>query len=369
MGAAGAGGASSEGSLFTWGNNGGGELGLGDVVRRSAPVQVGDLTSWASINTSSPSFGITASGALWAWGNGYFGNLGQGDNISHSSPVQVGSLTDWAQCNSNGMGAAVKTDGTLWTWGYATFGRQGRGDTIHSSSPIQVGSLTDWAAVHSDIGTTFAIKTDGTLWAWGDNAEGTLGLGDVIHRSSPVQVGSLTDWASISTLESNLTHAVKTDGTLWAWGYSYYGALGIGLDKTVSKRSSPVQVGSLTNWANVGHANVNCTFAVKTDGTLWSWGRARYGQTARESTVNSSSPIQVGSLTDWSSVAQTNLNHESGWALKTDGTVWAWGFNGNGELGDGTKIHRSSPVQVGTGTNWIAICAGHSGVVGGIRGN
>jgi len=367
MGAAGAGGASSGGSLYTWGNNGAGELGLGDIVRRSAPVQVGDLTTWASINTGSPAFGITTSGALFSWGNGYWGNLGHGDNVNRSSPVQVGSLTDWAFCRSDSMGAAVKTDGTLWTWGYATLGRQGRGDTINTSSPIQVGSLTDWATVYSDVGTTFAIKTDGTLWAWGDNEHGTLGLGDVIFRSSPVQVGSLTDWASISTLESNLTHAIKTDGTLWSWGYSYYGALGHGLDKTVSKRSSPVQVGSLTNWANVGHATVNCAFAVKTDGTLWSWGKAQYGQTARESTVNSSSPVQVGSLTNWSSVAHTNSNANSGWALKTDGTVWAWGTNLNGELGDGTKIRRSSPVQVGTGTNWIAIGAGASGIISGIR--
>jgi alpha-tubulin suppressor-like RCC1 family protein len=145
---------------------------------------------------------LTTSGfrrPLWAWGDNGHGELGLGDTADRSSPVQVGGLTSWNLISAGQYySLAIKTDGSLWAWGFNGNGRLGLGDTIHRSSPVQVGSLTNWNKVDCGYDHSLAIKTDGTLWAWGFNGNGRLGLGDTIFRSSPTQVGSLTDWKEIS---------------------------------------------------------------------------------------------------------------------------------------------------------------------------
>ena len=253
--------------------------------------------------------GVSSSEAqLWVWGPGYDGRLGTGNTTNLSSPVQLGALTDWAQVGGfNRGGLAVKTDGTLWTWGDNDYGQLGDGTTTDRSSPAQVGSLTDWFMADGGEEHCMAIKTDGTLWSWGRNTVGQLGLGDTTNRSSPVQVGSLTDW--LATTSDDLlagtpvkfspgfdTNAIiKNDGTLWTWGGNYQGQLG---DGTTTSRSSPVQVGSLTNWKTI-HGSSRVMRTVKTDGTLWCWGYNNTGEVGDGTTVNKSSPVQVGSDTTW----------------------------------------------------------------------
>ena len=136
---------------------------------------------------------------LSTWGSNTYGQVGLGDVVYRSSPVQVGSLTNWKSV-SGGVNhtAATKTDGTLWTCGYNAYGQLGLGNTISRSSPVQVGSLTNWQSVSCGYSYTAATKTDGTLWTWGSNGSGALGLGDSTSRSSPVQVGSLTNWKSVA---------------------------------------------------------------------------------------------------------------------------------------------------------------------------
>ena len=198
-------------------------------------------------------------------------------------------------------------------------------------------------------GASIGIRTDGTLWAWGHNGSGKLGLSPAPNvKSSPTQVGALTDWKQVDGA-SNTVHAVKTDGTLWSWGIGSSGRLGNGADLT--NKSSPVQVGSLTDWASVG-AGFKHTLAVKTDGTLWAWGdNSSSGDLGDVTVVDRISPVPIGALSDWASVAAgRNLSL----ARKTDGSIWAWGFNGQGQLGDGTIISRSSPVQIGLLTDWAS---------------
>ena len=169
--------------------------------------------------------------------------------VHRSSPVQVGALTNWKQvaCGYTHT-VSVKTGGTLWSCGYNNTGRLGLGDVVHRSSPVQVGLLTNWKQVACGYTHTVSVKTDGTLWSCGyNNTYGQLGLGDVVNRSSPVQVGLLTNWKQVSCGRYH-TVSVKTDGTLWSCGYNTNGQLGLG---NVVHRSSPVQVGSLTNWKQV----------------------------------------------------------------------------------------------------------------------
>ena len=296
---------------------------------------------------------------LWSWGVNTEGRLGLGDVNIRSSPVQVGTLTDWSSISGGNpsFATAIKTDGTLWSWGFNTSGQLGLGDATARSSPVQVGALTAWSKVFSGNSNALAIKTDGTLWAWGLNSDGRLGLGDVTNRSSPVQVGALTTWSVISTSSHSL--AVKTDGTLWAWGANTVGQCGLGNTLTVG-RSSPVQVGTLTTWASVV-AGRGVSLAVKTDGTLWAWGSNNSGQLGLGNTTNRSSPVQVGALTTWSSKISasgsvTTFAHVL--AVKTDGTLWSWGHNSRGQLGLNDQTSRSSPVQVGALTTWdVCSCA------------
>jgi alpha-tubulin suppressor-like RCC1 family protein len=194
---------------------------------------------------------------------------------------------------------AVKTDGTLWSWGWNSDGQLGNGNTTQICSPVQVGSLTDWSSERgkfvTDSSASFAIKTDGTLWSWGDKGSGHLGLNDMTSRSSPTQVGSLTDWAWIHSSQPT-SGVVKTDGTLWTWGGATNGQLGNGTDS--GDISSPIQIGSLTLWDDVNTIQ-EAGSAIKTDGTLWTWGANSQGECGNGGTTATSSPAQVGSLTDW----------------------------------------------------------------------
>jgi alpha-tubulin suppressor-like RCC1 family protein len=344
-------------TLYAMGSNNFGDLGNGKAQNKTNYTQLGSLTTWASLGKGRPpgyQFGIKTDGTLWAWGVNGNGSLGVNNTQVYSSPVQVGALTNWSKVSSgNGNILAIKTDGTLWAWGAGTFGQLGDNAAISRSSPIQVGALTTWTEAANGSQSCWAIKNDGTLWAWGRNGgtgSGTLGTNNLITYSSPVQIGSLTNWSTNISASSYHCAAIKTDGTLWTWGWGVNGGLG---QNNTTDYSSPVQVGALTDWSKVSCADF-LTVAVKTNGTLWAWGSNGTGQLGDNTTITRSSPVQIGALTDWSDVA---VNDNSVLALKNNGTIWAWGFNNLGQLGIGTVEFKSSPVQVGTDSNWSKIGA------------
>src|SRR3989344_974262 len=242
-------------TLWTWGRADFGQLGQPDTVRRSSPVQIGNLATWSQIaDTSNHSLALKTDGTLWSWGYGIRGQLGLGDIINRSSPVQVGGMMNWSQVTSGGgtnSSLSIKIDGTLWSWGMnapTAYGVLGLGDAISRSSPVQVGTLATWSKIARGTKHTLAIKTDGTLWAWGgNNFTDVLGLGDAVYRSSPVQVGTLTTWSQAAG-GGTTSLAVRNDRTLWTWGDNANGRLGLG---DTAPRSSPVQVGTLATWTNI----------------------------------------------------------------------------------------------------------------------
>jgi alpha-tubulin suppressor-like RCC1 family protein len=296
---------------------------------------------------------------LFAWGVNNQGQLGTGNTTQYLSPAQVGSLTNWTSLSPNQTSSlAIKTDGTLWSWGNNSVGQLGLNNTTYYSSPKQVGALTNWSKIAGSSGAnnTLAIKTDGTLWSWGYNHLGQLGLGTSgagTYKSSPTQVGALTSWLTVAC---GYAHglAIKTDGTLWSWGMNFYGQLGLG-NRTYY--SSPKQVGALTTWSSISGGFVY-SLAVKTDGTIWSWGGNGAGPLGLGNTTNYSSPMQIGALTTWSKIGNGNT---FSFAIKTDGALWSWGNNFYGQLGLGTSgagTYKSSPNQVGALTTWSTISGG-----------
>ena len=191
---------------------------------------------------------------------------------------------------------------------------------------------------------------EGELWAAGYGGR-YMGFGDADNVSTLTQVGALTDWTNNGgSWEQRQHHIIKKNGTLWAWGYNNQGGIGNG-DVTYANVCSPIQIGALTDWAQVSTSYL-FTAATKTDGTLWVWGNNATGQLGQGDTTGVISPVQVGSLTDWASVTVHTYNIL---ALKTDGTIWSWGSNDYGQQGHGDTTARCSPVQIGSATNWIAI--------------
>ena len=357
-------------ALFTWGHGTNGALGHNNTTNLSVPMQVGVQVDWASVDLAGSNVALATklNGTLWAWGSNTStsaGNLGLGNAVATSSPSQVGTLSDWSQIASGGANTgsfAVKTDGTLWSWGTQPYGALGQGDTTARSSPVQVGSLTTWSQVSANWRNAMAVKTDGTLWSLGgQNTDGELGHGDTTNRSSPVQVGSLTDWSRVS-VGYNFVASVKTDGTMWTWGKNLSGALGLG---DTTSRSSPVKVGSLTDWSTV-MAGTWFVIAQKTDGTLWSWGQGSGGTHGLGDTANRSSPVQIGSLTTWGSVNFTagNTGIAVPHVIKNDKTLWGWGNEYKGTLGDNAEVDRSSPTQIGGATDWFATEGSDNAAVG-----
>jgi len=344
-----------DGTLWAWGSNPRGNLGLGtvDLDAHPTPTQVGSASGWAAVSNSGVNtLAIKKDGTLWAWGDNRLGQLGLGlglaDLYAHPTPTQVGSASDWAAVSAGDFHAvALKKDGTLWAWGFNYYGELGLGDTHDRDAPTQVGSASNWAAVSANDYSTLALKKDGTLWSWGMNDYGQLGLGtaDTNAHPTPTQVGSASDWAAVSPSGAWSTLALKKDGTLWAWGFNSKGQLGLG--DTVD-RLTPTEVGSTSGWAAVS-AGFGHTLAIKKDGTLWSWGVNDFGQLGRGTADTNAhpTPTQVGSTSGWAAVS---AGYGHALAIKKDGTLWAWGLNVDGELGLSDTAERDVPTEVGGGS-------------------
>ena len=379
----------SDGALFVWGFNNTGQLGLGDMVNRSSPVQVGTsswtqvvagdgyfigLTTdgtlygagqtinatlgtpllWSKILTGEgTTYAIRNDGKLFAWGINNAGQLGDGTVIDKSSPIQIGTSNWLAVSAGTSYVAAIKSDNTLWNWGINTYGQLGlTTDTVARSSPTQVGN-SSWSIVNCGgaIGRApmgpnmIGITTDGKLFAWGYGVEGQVidpSTGATTNRSSPVQIGA-SSWTTVSSGFGNLS-AIRLDGALFTWGDNTYGQLGLtninATGDTIS-RSSPVQVGT-SSWTAVV-SGLGHTIALRNDKTLWGWGRNTVGQIGNTATINRSSPVQVGT----SSWVAISVGASYSVALRLDNSAWAWGLNASGSLGDGTTVNKSTPTAIG----------------------
>ena len=344
---------------WAWGTATAGQLGDDTTVSKSSPVSVvGGFTDWCQISISRyQSIAVKSDGTAWSWGFNTSGRLGDGTTVNKSSPVLVvGGFTDWSQVSAGRFHSlGVRTNGTAWAWGQTNCGKLGDGVLVDRSSPVNVvGGFCDWSQVSAGCGHSLGVRTNGTAWAWGRGGDGRLGDGTTVNKSSPVSIiGGFCDWSQVSAGEYQ-SLGVRTNGTAWAWGSNACGQLG---DNSTVAKSSPVSIiGGFCDWCQVS-AGGSHSLGVRTNGSAWAWGAGTSGRLGDGTAVTKSSPVSVvGGFVDW---CQVSAGDSHSLAVRTNGTVWSWGSNSLGKLGDGTTVTKSSPVSViGGFTNWCQVSAG-----------
>ena len=345
--------------LWVWGNGSFGILGNNGSANTSTPITTfAGGTNWKQVSAAGyHTAAIKTDGTLWTWGVGGSVQLGNNVRASRSTPVTTfAGGTNWKQVSGGGYHtAAIKTDGTLWVWGNGANGRLGNAVTINRSTPVTTfAGGTNWKQVSSAYRHTSAIKTDGTLWTWGDGTLAQLGNNATGNRSTPVTTfAGGTNWKQVSSTYSH-TAAIKTDGTLWTWGNGANGRLGNAVTTNVSTPVTTFAGG--TNWKQVSAGGFH-TAAIKTDGTLWTWGYGTSGRLGNAVTTNVSTPVTTfAGGTNWKQV-DARYSHTA--AIKTDGTLWTWGDGTFGRLGNAVTTNVSTPVTTfAGGTNWKQADAG-----------
>jgi alpha-tubulin suppressor-like RCC1 family protein len=350
--------------LWVWGSNSFGQLGVNDTNIRCTPVtSSAGGANWKQVACGNHTAAIKTDGTLWTWGRNNNGQLGDNTTVNRSTPVTTfAGGTNWKQVTCGvDYTAAIKTDGTLWVWGRNYQPQLGINNaTTPICTPVTTfAGGTNWKQVACGGGQhTAAIKTDGTLWMWGHNPVGGLGTSDINTRSTPVTTfAGGTNWKQVAGGTYH-TSAIKTDGTLWTWGYNANGQLGI--NDTTDRYTPVTTFAGGTNWKQVACGG-DYTAAIKTDGTLWVWGINNYGQlgiNVAGATLGRTTPVTTfAGGTNWKQVSCTNIRTA---AIKTDGTLWIWGFNGNGYLGINNIIDPiCTPVTTfAGGTNWKQVACG-----------
>src|SRR3990167_8786103 len=297
------------------------------------------------------SLALKSDGTVWAWGYNVFGELGDGTLTSQNMaiiPVKEGGgvtflhgITAVAVAGDHSL--ALRSDGRVFGWGRNNFGQLGNGTTATYSAPVRVSSLERVTAISAGQFHSLALRDDGTVWGWGHNNHWQLGNGNSIDQTTPTQVkessgvGFLTGVVATSAGEG-FSFALKSDGTVWGWGRNSFGELGIESGSS-SIIYAPVQAINLTGIRTISAGN-NTSIALKSDGTVWTWGLDVIGSVNGTPGALVTPPIQISNLTDIIAIAGIDL------ALKSDGTVWGWGDNDVGQLGNGTTTDRAIPTQV-----------------------
>lgn len=334
----------TDASLWCWGYNDHGQLGLGSLTPRVRvnPIRVGTGNDWRGVSVGeSHTCATKVDGALWCWGRGTAGVLGNGTTTDSSSPLRVGTATDWQSVSAGEFySCGTRTGGSLWCWGDNGYGQLGDGTYETRLVPTRIGTGTPWATVSAGSTHTCATTTAAGLFCWGYNGDGQVGNGsDYPFVFAPVPVGQSVAWRTVTTSGYGHSCAVAVDGGAWCWGRNYNGELGLG-DQAV--RYVPARIGTDTGWSAISTGGMH-SCASRTDGTLWCWGLNSSSELGQGGTTSHSSPVRVLSSVAW---AQPDAGTVDSCATKVNGTLWCWGGGYTGVLGVGDQVTRVRPAYV-----------------------
>ncbi len=343
----------ADGSTWAWGSNGDGQLD-DSFTDRLAPVRIAVPAVRSASLSLLHAATVADDGNVWSWGFNDAGALGDGTTERSSTPLQTRGISGVAMVAEGGAHAvALKSDGTVWTWGDNGAGQLGNGERIFTTTALVPNAGGGFAAVAAGGRHSLALKSDGTVAASGNNDYGQLGDGTSVSHTTFQPVAGLTGVAQVS---AGYYHSVarKSDGTVWTWGLDYLGRLGTGPD--AGDALAPAQVTSLANVVAIS-AGGGHTLALRADGTVWAWGDNTYGQLGDGTTTARFLPVQVPGLTD---VVEVAAGYDHSLARKRDGSVLAWGSNYAGHLGDGTTTDHPTPARVVGLSGVVQLSAGNS---------
>ena len=341
----------TDGTAWYWGYNLYGTFGDLTNSREKVPVQVDDLNNIVSISTGGRhALALSSDGTVWAWGNPGHGKIGNDSvPIYHTvkTPIQVmgldgeGFLDDVVEVSAGpDHSLALKADGTVWAWGNNWYGQLGDGTRHTRSTPVKVRGIEQVQEISAGNSYSMAVRSDGTVWAWGANGSGKLGDGSKTRRTIPTRVVNLSSVESVSA-GFNHSLALKSDGTVWAWGSNEEGQLGDGDGGSFGAgNTEPVRVEKLSRVEMIS-AGTKYSLALKSDGTVWSWGSREEGALGHEIT-QLLMPERINGL---EKIVSVSAGKKHSLALQSNGNLWAWGLNTYGKLGDGTASDRDKPVQ------------------------
>ncbi|MDI6897487.1 RCC1 domain-containing protein [Methanocella conradii] len=359
-----------DGTVWAWGSNTYGECGEGssdDILLK--PVMVGRLTGVKDVAVGNNfSMALKSDGTVWTWGDNRYGQLGIGtaDDGRHPEPVQVPGLTNVIAISADfQLAMALKDDGTIWAWGSNSYGQLGDGKPIdipppltyskewdmqNKPSPVMVSGLDHVVSIDASGWQAFAVKDDGTVWGWGQNmctlGEWSKNNENSLYTSTPVQIVGLTDVKKACCLGRSAV-ALKKDGTVWAWGEDRDGVLGNGEVKSypdVDKVYNPIQVIELTDIVDISCGGAH-SLALKDDGTVWAWGKNYAGQLGDSTNESRGTPFKV----PIPAAKAIFAGYYSNVIIDKDNNVWAWGMDDYGQLGDGEHgelLYRTTPKKV-----------------------
>lgn len=348
----------ADGSIRCWGSNNYGIIGNGTTADVYAPMAITGNANWQAISTGTASFGFPVCGIksdnhLWCWGDNEYGMLGDGSNTTPDQPVEVSGSGAWKKTAAGGYHVCgIKSDDSLWCWGANSSGQLGTGGGT-TNVPVAISGGGTWKEVSADgTGHTCGIKSDDSLWCWGRNDQGQIGDNSTTGRTIPVTVSGGGAWKIVDAGSNQHTCGIKIDNSLWCWGRNQYGEIG---DNSTTQRLIPAAVSGGGSWKQVSAGGAH-TCGIKSDDSLWCWGTNTSGQIGDGTTTSPRiTPTALSGGGSWKFVGASDA---STCAIKSDDTLWCWGSNFSGQLGDGTTTARLVPTAVIGGNTWSYLATG-----------
>ncbi len=351
------------GELYAWGDNSDGQLGIGNTDNQTKPVKVTGITGKIKQIITFKHYGeaffdyfsvyaLTEDGSLYAWGNNSNGPLGLGNTDNQTKPVKVTAITGKIKelivpesSSPYSIIIAITEDNSLYTWGDNRDGQLGVGDDLDRNTPTKVNLPGMVKEIMHNSYSVYTILEDGSLYAWGNNSDGQLGVGDEVNRNIPAKV-NLSGKVKLITTKGESVYALTEDGSLYAWGYNFSGELGAGnvneYVNTPAKVNLPAKIKELI-------INYSSYYAILEDGSLYAWGNNSSGQLGVGDEVNRNTPTKVNLP---SKVKLITTKYDSVYAILEDSSLYTWGDNGNGELGAGNvNEYVNTPAKVNLPAN------------------